>query len=43
MRDKIPLLWSGSRLVAVGDLWIAAEVADKQGLGVEWRNHPAIF
>ena len=43
MRDKIPLLWSGSRLVAVGDLWIAAEVADKQGLGVEWRNHPPIF
>jgi tRNA(Ile)-lysidine synthase len=43
MRDKIPLLWSGSRLVAVGDLWIAAEFADKQGLGVEWRNHPAIF
>ena len=43
MRDRIPLLWSGSRLVAVGDLWIAAEVADRQGQGVEWRNHPAIF
>jgi len=43
MRDKIPLLWSESQLVAVGDLWIAAEVADKQGLGVEWRHHPAIF
>lgn len=43
MRDKIPLLWSGSRLVAVGDLWIAAEVADRQGQGVEWRNHPPIF
>ena len=43
MRDKIPLLWSGSRLVAVGDLWIAAEVADEQGQAVEWLDHPAIF
>jgi tRNA(Ile)-lysidine synthase len=43
MRDKIPLLYSGTRLVAVADLWVAADVADENGLCVAWESHPAIY
>ena len=43
MRDKIPLLYSGARLVAVADLWVAAEDADENGLCVAWQGHPAIY
>lgn len=43
MRDKIPLLYAAGKLVAVADLWVAAEAADECGQGVEWHDHPAIF
>lgn len=43
MRDKIPLLYCGDRLVAVADLWVAADDADKSGLCVRWEGHPAIY
>lgn len=42
MRDRIPLLYSADRLVAVADLWVAADVADEKGLRVLWEDHPAI-
>ena len=43
MRDKIPLLYSGARLVAVADLWVAADDADENGLCVAWEGHPTIY
>lgn len=43
MRDKIPLLYSGERLVAVADLWVSAEDADENGLCVAWEDHPTLY
>ena len=42
MRDRLPLLYSGEDLVAVADLWIAASAASEPGIGVRWRNRPAL-
>jgi len=42
MRERLPLLYSGDALVAVADLWIAAAAASEPGLGVHWRNRPAL-
>jgi tRNA(Ile)-lysidine synthase len=42
MRQQIPLLYSGDILVAVGDLWVAAEVSQSNGYGIVWRNRPAL-
>ena len=42
MRQRIPLLYSGDDLVAVGDLWIASSVSNSNGFGVNWRNRPAL-
>ncbi len=42
MRERVPLLYSGARIVAVGDLWIAAECAAEPGLVVRWTDKPAI-
>ena len=42
MRQRIPLLYSGENLLAVGDLWIAAEASKTNGYGVLWRNRPAL-
>ena len=42
MRQRIPLLYSGACLVAVGDLWVAAEVSKSNGYGIRWRNRPAL-
>ena len=44
-RDRLPLVYSGGRLVAVGDLWIAEEFAAGAGeaaLSLVWENKPAI-
>ena len=43
MRDRIPLLYDGSKLVAVGDLWIAAEYQEPRGFSVHWARKPALF
>ena len=43
MRDRLPLLYAGDRLVAVGDLWIAAEAASEPGTAVHWRDRPALY
>ena len=42
MRQRIPLLYAGDRLVAVGDLWVAAEASKTNGYGIHWRNRPAL-
>jgi tRNA(Ile)-lysidine synthase len=45
MRRHLPLLYSAERLVAVADLWVAAECvapAGERGYRVRWDGHPAI-
>jgi tRNA(Ile)-lysidine synthase len=45
MRSHIPLIYSGERLLAVGDLWTNAEFVarpDQAGRGVIWTNHSTI-
>lgn len=42
MRSRIPLLFSGDKLVAVADLWIAAECSAENGYQIRWENRPAI-
>lgn len=42
MRQCLPLLYSGDRLVAVADLWIADDAASTPGMSVTWLNRPAI-
>lgn len=42
MRDRIPLVYSGEQLVAVGDLWIAAHASAEPGVSVLWRERPAL-
>ncbi len=43
MRDRLPLVYSGERLVAVADLWLDAEAAAPGGLAVEWRERPPLY
>lgn len=38
MRERLPLLYSGEKLVAVADLWIAREYSDDAGYGVAWLD-----
>jgi len=42
MRQRIPLLYSGDDLVAVGDLWVAENACKSKGYGVHWRNRPSL-
>jgi tRNA(Ile)-lysidine synthase len=42
MRDRIPLLYSGGKLVAVADLWLAADAASNPGVAIHWENRPSI-
>ena len=42
MRDRIPLLYVGEQLIAVGDLWLAQDAASSPGVAVHWENRPAI-
>jgi tRNA(Ile)-lysidine synthase len=45
MRGHVPLVLSGGRLAAVGDLWVAdwARAAPgERALRVEWRRHPPL-
>jgi hypothetical protein len=43
MRGHVPLLYDDERLLAVGDLWIAAEAVappGEAGYRILWENHP---
>jgi tRNA(Ile)-lysidine synthase len=42
MRDRVPLVYSGDDLVAVGDLWIAADAAASPGVAIRWTDRPAL-
>jgi len=42
MRDRVPLVYSGDKLVAVGDLWIAAGAQSEPGTAIRWRDRPAL-
>ena len=45
MRDRVPLLYRGDDLAAIGDLWISADVdaapASEPRWRVHWTEHPA--
>jgi tRNA(Ile)-lysidine synthase len=44
-RERLPLVYAGKQLVAVGDLWIGAEFATapgEPGLSLVWEHRPAI-
>ena len=40
MRDRLPLLFSQGRMVAVADMWIAADAASEPGTKINWINGP---
>lgn len=42
MRDRLPLLYCGDKLVAVGDLWLAADAVAEPGFAVRWYGRPAL-
>ena len=42
MRNRVPLIYSGEQLVAVGDLWIASDAAATPGVAVRWDDRPAL-
>ena len=45
MREHIPLIYSGDKLLAVGDLWIEADCqagADESGFRPVWSEHAAL-
>ncbi|MBT8087685.1 MAG: tRNA lysidine(34) synthetase TilS [Gammaproteobacteria bacterium] len=42
MRERLPLLYAGDELVAVGDLWLAADAVAEPGVGVRWIDRPAL-
>ncbi len=40
LRDSLPILYAGSELVAVADLWIAAAAAATPGYAIRWHDAP---
>ncbi|MDH5456059.1 MAG: tRNA lysidine(34) synthetase TilS [Gammaproteobacteria bacterium] len=42
MRDRVPLIYAGDKLVAVGDLWTAADATTSPGVAVRWKDRPAL-
>ena len=42
MRDRLPLLYAGDDLVAVGDLWLADAAVTKPGVALRWIDRPAL-
>ena len=42
MRNRLPLVYAGDELVAVGDLWLAAAAVSEPGVAVRWRDRPAL-
>ena len=43
MRDRLPLVYAGERLVAVADLWVAADAASEPGTAVCWDGRPELY
>lgn len=42
MRARLPLLFAGTKLVAVADLWLAADCAADNGFSVRWHARPSV-
>jgi tRNA(Ile)-lysidine synthase len=46
MRDRVPLIFCGNELAAIGDLWLSADVdaapASEPRWCVQWTEHPAV-
>ncbi|MCP5090392.1 MAG: tRNA lysidine(34) synthetase TilS [Gammaproteobacteria bacterium] len=42
MRDRLPLVYADNELIAVGDLWMAASAISEPGVGVCWKDRPAL-
>ncbi len=42
-RDMLPLVYCGEDLVAVADLWIAADVVAENGLAIRWDGRPDLY
>ena len=42
MRDRLPLVFSGDRLVAVADLWVAEDAVAAPGTAIRWEDRPAL-
>ncbi len=42
LRDRLPLLYSNGRLVAVADLWISEDAVSTPGTAIDWRDRPTI-
>ena len=43
MRERVPLLYSDDRLVAVADLWTDSSAVVEPGIEIRWENHPALY
>jgi tRNA(Ile)-lysidine synthase len=43
MRERLPLVYAGEELVAVADLWIAADAASEPGTAVCWDERPELY
>jgi tRNA(Ile)-lysidine synthase len=43
MRERLPLIYAGEKLVAVADLWIAADAASEPGTAVCWDERPELY
>ena len=42
MRNRIPLVFAGDELVAVADLWLAADAVSSPGIAIHWEDRPPI-
>jgi len=42
MRERLPLVYSGDELCAVGDLWMASAAVSQPGTALIWKNRPPI-
>ena len=42
MRSRLPLIYCGEQLLAVGDLWLAADAVSSPGVALSWKGRPAL-
>ena len=43
LRDQLPLVYSGDQLVAVADLWVAADAVAENGPVIHWLDRPDLY
>lgn len=43
MRERLPLLYAGERLVAVADIWLEAQFVAPDGYAPHWVDRPALY